>query len=438
MDRHKGIAWLYEELPALVREGVLSSGASESLKKHYGEVSSKDRSSAALVIFSVVGAASIGLGIILLLAYNWNDLSRPLRAVIAIGLLLTAQGVGGYALLHRRTSVAWREGASTFLMLAAGASVALVSQTYQIQGDLGNFLFVWMVLSIPVIYLLDAVFPAVLYMVGITFWSGYEQEMEGHALWFWVLFGALVPHIVRAIRKDSASVRAIVLAWAVSLGLSVAIGITLERSLPGIWILVYSSYFAVLFLASARWFRGDARLAARPWTAVGAGGTAGLALILSFEWPWEEIGWNYYRSFRGYSELASVADYVLLAGLLAGAVFLLVTTERGSRETRIAFGVFPLVAAVGYGLSGFEMPALYAMLLFNVYVLGFAVTTMIRGIRTMSLGITNAGLAMLASLIIARFFDSGLGLVERGIAFIVIGSGFLAANLILMRRRMSA
>jgi len=46
----------------------------------------------------------------------------------------------------------------------------------------------------------------------------------------------------------------------------------------------------------------------------------------------------------------------------------------------------------------------------------------------------NAGLLVLAALIMARFFDSQFGFVIRGIAFIVLGIGFLAANVCLVRR----
>jgi hypothetical protein len=46
----------------------------------------------------------------------------------------------------------------------------------------------------------------------------------------------------------------------------------------------------------------------------------------------------------------------------------------------------------------------------------------------------NAGLLVLAALIMARFFDSQFGFVIRGIAFIVLGVGFLAANVYLVRR----
>ena len=50
------------------------------------------------------------------------------------------------------------------------------------------------------------------------------------------------------------------------------------------------------------------------------------------------------------------------------------------------------------------------------------------------IGTVNAGMIILGALIVARFFDVDMGFVVRGIAFILLGIGFLATNLILMKR----
>lgn len=438
MNRTKAIAWLYSELPELIRGSVLSEEASQALRRYYGDVHVRDRSSIALIVFSVVGATFIGLGIILMLAYNWEELSRPSRTVLSLGLLLVAQGCAGYTLLERRRSLAWREGTATFLMLSIGASIALISQTYQIQGDLGNFLLVWMVLTIPTFYLLDAVVPAALYMVGITIWSGYVQSQHGHALWFWVLFAALALYSIRPVLKDSTTPRAILMAWTGSLGLTIALGITLEKSLAGSWIMVYAAYFSVLYLVGTRWLTHGDSLWLKPLTFTGAVGTVVLSLMLSFEEFWSEVGWTHYRTQEGYYQWVSVVDYLLLAVLLSIAMPLFVAACRLREEDRIAFGFLPILAIVCYGLAGVGYPTLFPKLLFNAYLFGLAVLIISRGLRIMALRVTNAGLLILTSLIVARFFDSGLGFIERGIGFILIGIGFLATNFLLVRKRKAA
>ena len=58
-----------------------------------------------------------------------------------------------------------------------------------------------------------------------------------------------------------------------------------------------------------------------------------------------------------------------------------------------------------------------------------------RGLRADSLTRVNFGLAVIAALAIARFFDTDLSFVTRAIGFIVIGLGFLATNFILFKKR---
>jgi len=51
-----------------------------------------------------------------------------------------------------------------------------------------------------------------------------------------------------------------------------------------------------------------------------------------------------------------------------------------------------------------------------------------------SLKLVNGGMLLLIFVIIARFFDSDLGLMERGIAFVLIGAGFIVTNLLLYKK----
>ena len=183
----KHIKWLASELPKLVDDGVISSDAADKLREHYGEVDPNSGRRIALTICSILGSLLIGAGIILLLAHNWRELSRSTRTILSIAPLAISQILALWVLWSGRDSAAWREGVATFLTLSIGASISLVAQTYHIHGDLGSFLLTWSVLSLPLVYLMNASFPAIIYLVGITSWSGYEQSSAEHAVMFWPL-----------------------------------------------------------------------------------------------------------------------------------------------------------------------------------------------------------------------------------------------------------
>jgi len=89
---------------------------------------------------------------------------------------------------------------------------------------------------------------------------------------------------------------------------------------------------------------------------------------------------------------------------------------------------------VGLSVTDTNELSIVAAGAFNLYLFVLGVYTISSGVRRGELGMTNGGMGILALLFIVRFFDSDLGFVVRGIAFILIGSGFLFANLVMARR----
>ena len=77
---------------------------------------------------------------------------------------------------------AWREGAAVFLFFAIAISISIVSQVYNIEGDLGGFLFIWMCLALPIAYVLRSSVASLLFIVGIT-WYACEVGYFSASLW---------------------------------------------------------------------------------------------------------------------------------------------------------------------------------------------------------------------------------------------------------------
>jgi len=429
----KHVFWLYRELPELVSKGVLSDEAAERLRQHYGEAEPISKRRIALTIFSVVGAVLIGSGIILLLAYNWEQLTRPARVVLSLAPLIVGQALAAWTLWSGKESAAWRESTATFLMLGIGASIAVIGQTYHVPGDLGEFLFTWMILSLPLVYLMNASVTAV-YMAGITWWSGFTRFQQGTPQLFWLFLALAIPHIVQAARENRYAVRPIFLSWALALCVSVGTGFMMEGVLPGTWIIVYSALAAVFYLAGHRWFGKAPAMWQRPFETVGALGVAVLSLVLTFRGVWEHLGWRSFYWGAHISRIAVAADTILAVALTSAALTLITIHVRKGLSRHVVFGAMPVLAIIGFSFGINETGASIAMVLFNVYLFALSIVTISDGVRDNRLGTVNFGMLMLAALIVARFFDSDIGFVARGVGFIVIGIGFLATNLMLVQR----
>ncbi len=288
----KAVQWLYGELPGLVAKGVLPPGADERLRSHYGPVEPARPARLAVIIFGVLGALLIGAGIILLLAHNWEDLTRPVRVVLSFLPLVLAQGLAVWTFLRRSKSLAWREGVGTLQFLMIGASISLVAQTYNISGDLPRFILTWVLLGLPIVYLLDAVLPAILFLWGITVWACLIRTEDGFAAGYWLLAVLVLPWLAKGIRVGRYDARLTLFLWACCFSVTVAAGVTIERVLPGLWIILYSGLFALMFLAGEFWFRESDGFWSRPLRHFGAAGVLVLSFMFTFEWPWHHIGWN--------------------------------------------------------------------------------------------------------------------------------------------------
>lgn len=166
-----------------------------------------------------------------------------------------------------------------------------------------------------------------------------------------------------------------------------------------------------------------------------------ITFLLTNQRIWESIGWFGYRMNE-----PGAGNLLLALGLpLVMVTFcLLAACVRRNQAGRVLLGVAPLVVFGGYmlftylvsGAKETDIPGntIIPTVLFNLYFFTLGVNTTVSGIRSGRLGTVNAGMFLLAALILARFFDSGIGFVIRGVIFIIVGIGFLTTNLVLLRR----
>lgn len=428
------LRWLYSELPKLIESGVLNEEEVERLRAHYASSKRTSMTQVAIVLCSVLGACLIGSGVILLLASNWDDLSRSVRTFISIAPLAAAQGLVGWALFRKNDSTAWREGSGALLTMAIGSSIALIGQTYHIPGNLASFLFTWLLLGLPALYLLRSTLIACFYMIGATIWVFEIQSRWGHALWYGPLLAGVLPFLWLALKNNPRRGGMLLLGWVFCLNLVITLGIVLERNMPGLWIVAYSGMFAVFALVGRTWYR---ETPGQPFSIVGATGTVIICIVFTFDDVWDRIGYRYYRYGYEYHEIAAYQDYLIVLGILSALTALCVYKVRRSDFSSLSWMGSPVLALLffaGLSVTDTNELSVVAAGAFNLYLFALGVYTISSGLRREQLGVINGGMAILSLLFIVRFFDSDLGFVVRGIAFILIGSGFLTANLFMARK----
>jgi hypothetical protein len=432
----KHIRWLEGEIPKLVTKGVLSTEVASRLGEHYRSTGSDESSRRNLVMlfFSILGALLVGGGVVLLLAHNWDALSRPVRVAISLAPLLATQLLGAWVVLHRRASVAWREAVGIGLTFAVTLALALVSQTYNIPTNLGTFLLQCVLLVIPVVYILNAATPAVLILAAITTWTADAGSGGMSVLGFWALIALVLPYFWMMKRTARHPAWHGLLGWSLAIALTVGSAITMHDIVPHGLIPVFGALFAgfVALGGTDPWRR-------EPWSralrTVGTLGVVGLSLVLTYPELWEDLrpkAWPTVQTADEILALSTTAAFVLWAPAL-----LVLFHRRMGRKT-VAVAGASVVSLITWSLIWLGSPDIVSPVAFNLYLFVLGLIFLMEGVSLRSLGTANGGMAILTLLMAVRFFDPSISFVIRGLLFIGVGAGFLMTNLYLVRNRKRA
>ncbi|MEM1321034.1 MAG: DUF2157 domain-containing protein [Bacteroidota bacterium] len=431
MSQLKSIQWLYEQLPELVDQGILSAEAAERLRAHYGAAEPRKPFQLAFIIAAVLGAVLIGGGIILIFAYNWESLSRGWRTFFSLLPLVIAQMLYGYTFYRQSESVAWVEATSAFLMLMVGASIALISQTYNIIGSLEGFLLVWMLLSLPLMYLMNATLVALFYLVGIMSWT---MNVEGSiSVFYWLLLLAALPHVYRNSVNKWSSPRAYWLGWLLLLTLIGAYFNVIETDVLGFILLGPAFLISLCYLIGARLYPQDMAWMPRPFQTLAVICLFIMCIILCYGWPNEDFYFSELVGGQAYAPWAGGINFAVLLFIIAAGSWQAFKAFQADLSLNWLVPALPLMVFFGMLLSLGNMEVL-AMILANLYLLVLGIYYIKMGIDTHRLALVNLGMLFIAIQITARFFSTDLSPLIKGIIFVLLGACFLAANWYLTKR----
>ncbi len=417
------------ELADLVKASVIDEETTAKIRAYYA---SRQRPSAnrLLIVFGILGAILVGLGIILIIAHNWDDLAKSTKTVFAFLPLIVGQGVCLFVLLRRNEIIAWREGSSVFLFFSVAAAISLVSQIYNIPGDLGAFLLTWMILCVPLIYVMRSSVTSLLCLVGISWfvWETSYLSPSGESYEYWALLAACIPHYVLLVRKRPSSNFTTFHNWVIPLSLISVMMMFADRSEEFLFV-AYMSLFGLFYLIGHLSDFSTLRLRNNGFRVLGSVGTVVLLIVLSFDELWEDLRRESVTIASAMGSMELILACVLT--LVAAALFLNHVADKklsGIRPVAPVFILFP-----GIFLLGYVSPA--SVVLVNLLVLGIAVLTIREGARLDHLGVLNYGLIIIAVLVTCRFFDTDLLFVTRGILFIAVGAGFFVTNYRMLQKR---
>jgi uncharacterized membrane protein len=136
---------IHKDLEELVENQIISKNTAQDIQAYYQSKKTSPQKRL-FIVFGILGAILIGLGINLIIAHNWDDFSRPVKAFFAFLPLVLGQLACLYVILKKYESTAWREGSSAFLFFCCGRKYFINQSDFNIPGDLSSFLLTWVFL----------------------------------------------------------------------------------------------------------------------------------------------------------------------------------------------------------------------------------------------------------------------------------------------------
>lgn len=420
---------ILNDLQELEKAGVISKDTATRIESYYK--GRNDTSTNKLfLVFGVLGAILVGLGIILIIAHNWDELPRGLKTGAAFLPLLVGQALCSFTLLKKHQNVVWKESSAVFLFFAVGASIALISQIYNIPGDLSSYLLTWMILTLPLVYVMRSSMVSLLYIIGITYFAsetGYWDYPTDSPYVFWLMLAAIVPHYYLLLKKSPHSNFVRFHNWFVALSLTVVLG-TFSKQMDKLMFLAYTSLFGLFYLFGTSKFLPD-RTTKNAYTLLGSLGTVIILLILSFNEFWEHL----IKKDMFLSEISVAPEFIITIILTVLAmVFVYERFKSSSIKSISPFSVAFLLFIPVFFIGTFSPIAVF---LINFLVFAIGILTIRAGSKQNHFGILNYGLLIIAALIVCRFFDTDLSFVIRGLLFISVGVGFFFANYRMIQKR---
>jgi uncharacterized membrane protein len=281
---------LLKDLPELVSADIISSDTALRITNYYKqkEETSPNRQ---LLIFGILGALLVGTGVIFIIANQWDDLSQQVKTFLAFLLLLVPQSVGGYVIHKKAHRVVWCESIALMLFFAVGANIALVSQIYNINGDTASFVLIWMLLTVPLIYLFNSsalslgyLLMSMIYCFAARGNGAYPME----EFTFWILFLLPLPRYYQLFDKSPDHPLFVLHHWMVPWVLTQTLG-TLAHQTPILMHPAFIFMFGIFYFFGNSPFFKNRSLIQNGYLVFGYTGTIISLLVMTFRSNWKDL-----------------------------------------------------------------------------------------------------------------------------------------------------
>ncbi len=410
-----------EEIDAWVAEGIISESQAQELMRRYELDVPPPWYMQSGWLLRGIGLLVVAVGILLLIAENWQHL--PVVVQMLIGLLPL---VASYAVAWRKQAegkIQQAELAMLFATLLLGVNIWLQAQIFHISAYYPDGLLWWIIGALPVIFWFGNKILHFLFTALACVWLGIQFEYEQFSLW-------AIPIVGLLLYMEYLKPNAWTLVACIALGLWFFLGLLIyevRHFRQGNWgesniAVMFAADYSLLFLLIFQRIKSNyGERAAWLLEALSMLFIAGLFFVLTFEAPLQEL----VRSSAGASLPLTV--WGMTVATLGFTAFTIVQSK----------GVLPYFAAFVLILICYLIPSFtlsheedrsistdtYLILTNTGFVL-FAVAHIVSAIAvTQQKGTFMSGIFFLMVWLLGRYLALVEDYVTTAIMFIAFGAG---------------
>jgi uncharacterized membrane protein len=413
------ISWLHSQLERWLHQGIIDTSHFESISKLYPQPQTKTSRPWALIVFSGIGAVIVGLGVILLFAYNWNEMSKFAKLAVVFGSLALAHLVGISLFIRSERFRGLGEAITVLGTMLFGAGIWLIAQIYHIEEHYPNAFLLWGLGAMLMAWTMPSVIQAIIAAVLFTIWAAMEFAAFGTAMpYVFVLLLLLLPIAYSKYSKVLLAV--LLLAFAIS---AIYVFAAYGNALLVFYVLlcVFAIYTAAAMIQQK--FAGFEALSS-VYFFPGMAGYFITLYLLTFPDIIKTLLRDepYYKPHYNTNIFYWLIPLVLMAAGWFFIGWLAIKKDKLKYYSHELF-LMPLMPIFLYYCSSsitkyLEWPAIAV---FNLVFLAHAAMLMGRGCMNAVLSQATIGSILLIALVIARFTDLFNSLAVRGLIFVVVG-----------------
>jgi len=424
--------WLLSEVELWLNQGIIDSEQANKISTLYPYQADTNWGK---IVFAGIGSVIFGLGIILVFAYNWQDMHRFTKLGVVLLSVAITHGIGFY--YSHDQSAHKKVGESLHLLgtMLFGAGIWLVAQVYHIDEHYPNALFVWALGALLIAWLLPSLSHTILALGLVFLWHWFEV-FEFHSrnhFAIWLVLAAILPLAWRLRSRGTVFLTCCLTIFSYSASY-IIVADNNEETLFNVMIALSGSMIIGSFLASKSYFPQSQNII----RFVGVSVFAVLLFIFSFS----EFDDAFFAQPISQVTTLTWLYYCLPIVLLSTALFFVLARFRHALEDKIDLIEILLVSATCYiaFISAFSSLGLYgiAWIIYSLLFLAYSIVLIYRGTRYLRWQSTTLGGLMLASYTFARFMDLFDSLLWRGMAFLVVGAMLFGIGLYYSRQKQLA